>query len=114
MRIGQVQSCLLYTSEKGDNHGNNRNDGSAFCAFAICCIVVSITILRRLVAVSYTHLDVYKRQVKNNYRIIKNFFTVLDRFVIVMQRFSKTASSEHYACLKKANSVHRSFPSAFI
>ena len=52
--------------------------------------------------------------VKNNYRIIKNFFTVLDRFVIVRQRFSKTASSEHYACLKKANSVHRSFPSAFI
>lgn len=44
----------------------------------------------------------------------KNFFTVLDRFVIVRQRFSKTASSEHYACLKKANSVHRSFPSAFI
>ena len=35
--------------EKGDNHGNNRNDGSAFCAFAICFIVVSITILRRLV-----------------------------------------------------------------
>lgn len=32
----------------------------------------------------------------------------------VRQRFSKTASSEHYACLKKANSVHRSFPSAFI
>lgn len=27
---------------------------------------------------------------------------------------SKTASSEHYACLKKVNSVHRSFPSAFI
>ena len=52
--------------------------------------------------------------VKNNYRIIKNFFTVLDRFVIVRQRFSKTASSEHYACLKKVNSVHRSFPSAFI
>lgn len=49
-----------------------------------------------------------------NYRIIKNFFTVLDRFVIVRQRFSKTASSEHYACLKKVNSVHRSFPSAFI
>lgn len=44
----------------------------------------------------------------------KNFFTASDQFVIVRQRFSKTASSEHYACLKKANSVYRNFPSAFI
>lgn len=26
----------------------------------------------------------------------------------------KTASSEHYVCLKKANSVYRNFPSVFI
>ena len=42
------------------------------------------------------------------------FFTASDQFVTARQRFSKTASSEPYACLKKANSVHRSFPSAFI
>lgn len=63
--------------------------------------------LRLLARRNFTNL-------RNNCRITKNFFTASDQFVIVRQRCSKTASSEPYACLKKANSVLRCFLSAFI